>query len=94
MVAMYLLISFALMEKLIQFYTKNLPKHAMTKINLCLRIIGFGMISTLLSFQEKYYEYWDGGLEKKILEMGGYESALLAELVATYPLEVTKNQFK
>ena len=66
----------------------------MTKNNLCLRLIGFGMSSNLLNFQEKYYEYGEDGLEKKGLAIGGYESALLADLVASYLLEVTINQFK
>ena len=71
------------MEKEIKFYTKKRPKHAMKKINLCLRLIGFGMSSTLLNFQDKYYEYGDEGLETKGLEIGGYESALLADFVAS-----------
>ena len=60
--AIYPSINFPLVEKAIQFYTKKLPKHAMTKINLCLRLIGFGMSSTLLNFQDKYYEYVDESL--------------------------------
>ena len=93
-VVMYPSIKFPLVKKAIPFYTRNLPKNEMTKINLCLRLIGFGMSSTLLSFQEKYYEYGDEGLETKGLAIGGYESALLADLVDYYLLEVTNNQFK
>ena len=48
----------------------------------------------LLNFQDKYYEYGDEGLETKGLAIGGYESAFLADLVASYLLEVTNNQFK
>ena len=66
----------------------------MKKINLCLRLIGFGMSSTLLNFQDKYDEYGDEGLETKVLAIGGYESAFLADLVASYLLEVTNNKFK
>ena len=66
----------------------------MTKNNLCLRLIGFGMSSNLLNFQEKYYEHGEDGLETKVLAIGGYESVLLADLVASYLLEVTNNQFK
>ena len=46
----------------------------MEKINLCLKIIGFGMSSTLLNFQETYHEYGEEGLETKGLAIGGYES--------------------
>ena len=66
----------------------------MTKITLCLRLIGFGMSSTLLNFQDKYYEYGDEGLETNGLAIEGYESAFLADLVASCLLEVTNNQFK
>ena len=52
------------------------------------------MSSNLLNFQEKYYEYEEDGLETKGLAIGGYESVLLADLVASYLLEVTINQFK
>ena len=85
-VSMYPPIKFPWLEKAIQFYTKNLPEHDMTKINLCLRLIGFGMSSTLLSFQDKYYEYGDEGLKTKVSVIGGYESAFLADLVASYLL--------
>ena len=52
------------------------------------------MSSTLLNFQDKYYDYREEGLEIKGLETRGYESALLANLVASYLFEVTNNQFK
>ena len=93
-VAIYPSINFPLVKKSIQFYTKNLPKYAMTKINLCLRLVRFGMSSTLLDFQDKYYEYIDEGLNTKVLVIGCYESAFLAELVASYLLEVTNIQFE
>ena len=66
----------------------------MTKINLCLRLISFGISSTLLKFQDKYYEYEDEGLDTKGLAIGICESALLAYLVASFLLEVTNDQFK
>ena len=93
-VAIYPSINVPLVKKSIQFYTKNLPKYAMTKINLCLRLVRFGMSSTLLDFQDKYYEYIDEGLNTKVLVIGWYESAFLAELVASYLLEVTNIQFE
>ena len=93
-VAMFPSIKFPVAKKDIQFYTKNLPKLEMIKIKLCLKLIGFGMSSTLLNFQDKYYEYGDEGLETKGLAIGGYESAFLVDLVASYLLEVTNNQFK
>ena len=88
---MYPSIKFPVVKNLINFYTKNLPKHARTKTNLYLRLIGFGMSSTLLSFQDKYYEYGDEGLKTKGSVIGGYESAFLAYLVASYLLYFTNN---
>ena len=38
------------------FYTKNLTKHAIIKIDFCLILIGFWMSSDLLNFQDKYYK--------------------------------------
>ena len=49
---------------------------------------------TLLKFQEKYYEYGEDGLEIKALEIGDCESEFLADLVASYLLEATKDKFK
>ena len=49
------------------------------------------MSSTLLNFQDKYYEYGDEGLETKWLAIVGYESSYLADLVDSYLLEVTNN---
>ena len=66
----------------------------MIKIDLFLRLIGFGMSSTLLNFQHKYYEYGEEGLETKGLEIGGYESELLADLLASYLSEITNSQYE
>ena len=63
--AIYPSINLPLAEKAIQFYTNNLPKNDMEEIILCLRLIGFGMRSTLLNFQDTYNKYEDEGLEKK-----------------------------
>ena len=52
------------------------------------------MSSTLLNFQYIYDEYGEEGSEKKGLAIGGYESAFLADLVASYLFEVTNNKFK
>ena len=65
-------------------FKTNVPDNHQKIYNRCiLTIIGFGMSSTLLNFQDKYYEYGDDGLETKGLSTGGYESAFLADLVAS-----------
>ena len=40
------------------------------------------MSSTLLTFGEEYFQYGEKGIKTKILAIGGYESAFLADLVA------------
>ena len=52
------------------------------------------MISTLLNFQDRYYEYGEEGLDKKELAIRGYESAFLKDFVASDIFEVTNNKFK
>ena len=66
----------------------------MINIDLCLRLIGFGMNSNLINFQYKYYKYGEENLEPKGLAIGGYESSFLADLIDYYLLEVTNNQLK
>ena len=57
-------------------------------------MIKFGMGNTLITFIDKYYEY--GGAEsinERGLTIGGYESAWLADLVASFILDNTKDLF-
>ena len=75
-------------------FHKNLPKSQQSTVKLCLKLSAFGMISSLLTFEEKYYEYGEKGIETKGLAIGGYESAFLADLVASYMFEKCSNQFK
>ena len=49
---------------------------------------------TLLKFEEKYYEYGEKGIDTKGLAIDGYGSSFLADLVASYPFEKFRNQFK
>ena len=48
------------------------------------------MSSTLISFDGEYYNYQDGKKEEQGLAIGGYESDLLAGLVAPYLFEKSK----
>ena len=47
-------------------------------------LIQFGMSSTPISFDREYYEYHGGEREEQGLAIGGYKSAFLADLVASY----------
>ena len=51
------------------------------------------MSSTLLNFQDKYYEYGYEGLETKGFAIGGYASNVLMDMMDSYLLEVTNNKF-
>ena len=57
-------------------------------------MVSFGMSNTIVSFKDRFFEY-DGDMdtEERGLTIGGYESAWLAELVASYVLEMNKDLF-
>ena len=56
-VAMYPSIQFVIVQKAVQFFSKDSSKRDKEKINTCLELIGIGMKHTLVSFIDKYYEY-------------------------------------
>ena len=82
------------MKKEISYFTKNLPKSHKYTVKLCLKLVAFGMSSTLLIFEEKYFEYREKGTETKGLAIGGYVLAFLADLVISYLFKKYYNQFK
>ena len=72
-VAMYPSIKFHLVNKAISYFTRNLPESQKSTVKLCLKIIAFGMSSTLLIFEENYFEYGEKSIKTKGLAIGGYE---------------------
>ena len=52
-VAMYPSIKLPLVKKAISYFTRNLQKSQQYTVKLCLKLIAFGMSSTLLTFEEK-----------------------------------------
>jgi hypothetical protein len=55
-------------------------------------MISFGMRSTLFTFQDIYYEYEEEtDPDDRGLMIGGYESAMLVDLVGAYILEMTQH---
>jgi hypothetical protein len=51
----------------------------------CLHIVKFGIGNTTVTFCDKYYEYGlDPDPDRQGLMIGGFESAFLADLEATY----------
>ena len=90
---MYPSIKLSTIRKAVIFFSRNLTAATKKTINLCLELIRFGMSSTLISFDGEYYEYHGGEREEQGLAIGGYESAVLADLVASYLFEKSKASF-
>ena len=84
---MYPSIKFHLIKKSISYFKRNLPKNQQYSIDLCLKLIGFGMRSTLLISGERYFEHCEKGIETKVPEIGGYESDFILGLLAYYLFE-------
>ena len=91
---MYPSIKLATIRKAVRYFARKLTKDTKKTINLCLELIHLGMISILISFGCEYYEYHGGEREEQGLAIGGYESAFLADLVASYLFEKSKLNFR
>ena len=93
-VNMYPSVRLSLIKRAVKYFTLKCDPETKQSIKLCLKLIEFGMNSTLITFRGKYYEYSGAGdATDKGLAIGGYESAFLADLVASYLFEKTKRHF-
>ena len=54
---MYPLIKLATIRKAVRYFARKITRETKTKINLCLDVIQFGISSTLMYSDGKYYEY-------------------------------------
>jgi len=91
---MYPSIKFSLIKKAVDLFSRNFPSKARCTLNTCLKLIEFGMWSTLLSFCDKYYQYHGGDKNgERGLAISGFESAFLKDLVANYLLKETIDLF-
>jgi hypothetical protein len=62
-----------------------LPSRQQEKVKQYLEILKFSMGNTVVSFREKYYKYVvDPNSDRRGLTIGGFKSAFLANLEATY----------
>ena len=84
---MYPSIKLATIKKAVRFFARKLTSEVKRTMNLCLDLIQFGMSSTLISFKGEYYKYHGGEKEEQGLAIVKYESAFLADLVASYLIE-------
>ena len=98
-VNMYPSIRVKLIQKALNYYAKNLPAAARETIDLCMDIVQFGMKSTLIQFQGRYYVYKGAAKVREILEedvalaIGAYKLAFLANIMASYVFEETEGCF-
>ena len=91
---MYSSIKLATIKKAMRFFARKLTSEVKKTINLCLDLIQFGMSLTLISFDAEYYKYHGRERDKQGLAIGGYESAFLADLVASYLFEKSSPIFR
>jgi hypothetical protein len=69
----------------IRHYSSHLPPLQQEKAKRCLDILEFSMVNTIVSFRDKYYKYGvDPNPNRHGLTIGGFKSAFLADLEATY----------
>eukprot|EP00957_Ditylum_brightwellii_P159044 12104804-Ditylum_brightwellii.AAC.1 len=99
-VNMYPLAQVKLIQKALHHYVKDLPNEARERIDLCMGIVQFGMISTLIQFRGKHYVYKEALKDAELLDedvalaIGAYESTFLANIVASYVFEEAEECFK
>ena len=90
---MYPSIKTSTIGRTVIFFARKITAATKKTINLCLELIRSGMSSTLISLDGEYYKYHGGEIEEQGLAIGGYESAFLADLVASYLFEKSKINF-
>eukprot|EP00957_Ditylum_brightwellii_P067600 5131298-Ditylum_brightwellii.AAC.1 len=95
---MYPSIRVHLIRKALTYHTKDLPIDARRKVWKCMALVKFGMKNTLIQFRDKYYKYRGAAgasadKEDIGLAIGSFESAWLANLAASYLLEMTEDHF-
>jgi hypothetical protein len=82
-------------ETATNYFSKNPPMKEILMIGECLKLIHFVTGNTVITFEDRYYEYdGDRDVNNKGLTIGGYESAWLVDLVAAFVLENTQHMFK
>ena len=82
-------IKYALVEKAVDHFSKNMNTDENTTIKKCLEMLKFAMSSNILTFRGKYYEYnGEVPIEKRDLTIGGFESAWLADLTMAFFIKI------
>eukprot|EP00957_Ditylum_brightwellii_P046459 3526279-Ditylum_brightwellii.AAC.1 len=81
-----------LIKKAIQHYARNLPTKSKLEIEQCLAMIAFGMKTTLVRFQDQYFNYNGvvGNEEEQNdednngLAIGAFEAAFCTDMMGSY----------
>ena len=86
--AMYPSITYELVAEAVRYYAEGFSEEETARVEAGLDMLKFSMSNCLINFREKYLQY---GKErdplKRVLTIGGYDSAWLADLTACYILE-------
>jgi hypothetical protein len=76
---------FKAVNNAVKHFVTTLPDLKQEHINKCLDILQFSMGNTIVAFQDKYCKYGvDADPNRRGLTNGGFESALIADLKASY----------
>jgi hypothetical protein len=77
-------VTYSLVEIIINYFATDRSMKDKLMIRECQKLTHFGMGNTLIAFEDKYFEYdGDRDVNDKGLTIGRYESAWLADLVAS-----------
>eukprot|EP00957_Ditylum_brightwellii_P092278 7025784-Ditylum_brightwellii.AAC.1 len=98
-VNMYPLTKLSLIKQAFWYYAQNLSKINRNVIEHCIEMIAFGMKTTLVQFQDKYYNYKGvvrndtekGSKDDNGLVIGAFEAAFCVDKEATFVYEMCEN---
>ena len=92
--AMYPSITYELVTEAVRHYAKRFSEEDKMRVEAGLEMLKFSISNCLINFEDEYFQY---GKEKRsfkrVLSIGGFDSAWLADLVACYILEKKLNQY-
>ena len=83
-------ITYELEAKAVRYYTKGFSEEDKMRVEAGLDMLKFSMFNCLINFGPDYFQYGkDKDPLKKVLPIGGFGTAWLADLIACYILEKT-----
>ena len=89
--AMYPSINYKLVAKAVRYYTRRFSEEEEMRVEAGLDMLKFSMSNCLINFGPEYFQYGkEKNCSQRVLTIGGYDSAWLADLVAGYILEKTE----